>query len=743
MYLAFMESRAARALQQTAGIARVGPPIAPTPSSQSRVLTPAAQLSTNGASQNQEQAGGAIAVKPPPVKRKRGPYKKKKVDAPQNTRALTGVQYPPGKPHAGASLDKQTSGPVQWMRTESVQSAYARITALNGLPHSVGGSDFSMAGDCAQGQPAQLPAPQPSLTLEPSPNGKAGTTPKKRRKAKLARAGSAFPAMLQQVATALCAPPPLTGSSATSTAVSTVVAQALAGVSDPPPVANRTVVIFCKRDFMRYQAAKIWRKYQDQLKKQGEWREVRVAGKRTRYLNSRYDEEMRRSHRKTYTRSGKPRKTATQPCERIRGDTQAASTANPVPMESTPASSVLLLTQGHERSSPARKPREEAESGISTCGRSPTCSGRHSSDEKLRVADKAGPSALQEQAPQTEGESDRLVVRSVSSEPSEETVSVEAEATTHPEPSTEVPDGNGAGNASNGSVTTDAAADGEGGDLVPKSNCAVPDEAPERGDVAIISESSRESAEVIEEVETEAADGDRLTSGASTNASGTHSSEEKRLVADKADPAALQEESLRTEEERSRSVLQRVSSEPREETVSIEAEATTHPEPSTEVSDGIGATGADNASKGGVTADAVAGGESGDVGEVPEGTSAVPDEAPERGVPAIARAPSHGNAEGNGSEIEDSADTRNEGCNVAVIAASCRDGVKEISALAPGTPLESAAAVAEEHPRSDTNWFPGETEPKSSPAAAPEQSVPVPSAKEEQPGSNSGASPSD
>ncbi|RMX68308.1 hypothetical protein DD238_007614 [Peronospora effusa] len=63
---------------------------------------------------------------------------------------------------------------------------------------------------------------------------------------------------------------------------------------------NRTVVIFCKRDFMRYQAVKIWRKYQEQLKKHEEWREVRVAGKRTRYLNSRYDGETRRAKRKAY-----------------------------------------------------------------------------------------------------------------------------------------------------------------------------------------------------------------------------------------------------------------------------------------------------------------------------------------------------------------------------------------------------------------------------------------------------------
>ncbi|CAI5730806.1 unnamed protein product [Peronospora destructor] len=72
-------------------------------------------------------------------------------------------------------------------------------------------------------------------------------------------------------------------------------------VSEVPRMENRTVVIFCKRDFMRYQAVKIWRKYQEQLKKHEEWREVRVAGKRTRYLNSRYDGEIRRAKRKAHS----------------------------------------------------------------------------------------------------------------------------------------------------------------------------------------------------------------------------------------------------------------------------------------------------------------------------------------------------------------------------------------------------------------------------------------------------------
>lgn len=60
----------------------------------------------------------------------------------------------------------------------------------------------------------------------------------------------------------------------------------------PPPVANviqenSTVMIFCKRDFMRYQAVKLWKKYQEKKKKL-EYKSTQVSGKRTRYHNPRY-----------------------------------------------------------------------------------------------------------------------------------------------------------------------------------------------------------------------------------------------------------------------------------------------------------------------------------------------------------------------------------------------------------------------------------------------------------------------
>lgn len=53
---------------------------------------------------------------------------------------------------------------------------------------------------------------------------------------------------------------------------------------------NNTIMIFCKRDFMRYQALKLWKKYQEKKKKM-EFQSVQVLGKRTRYVNAKYEEE--------------------------------------------------------------------------------------------------------------------------------------------------------------------------------------------------------------------------------------------------------------------------------------------------------------------------------------------------------------------------------------------------------------------------------------------------------------------
>lgn len=56
-----------------------------------------------------------------------------------------------------------------------------------------------------------------------------------------------------------------------------------------PPAVNPTVMIFCRRDFMRYQAAKLWKKYEEKKKKR-ELVSVRTTGKRRRYLSSRNEE---------------------------------------------------------------------------------------------------------------------------------------------------------------------------------------------------------------------------------------------------------------------------------------------------------------------------------------------------------------------------------------------------------------------------------------------------------------------
>lgn len=69
------------------------------------------------------------------------------------------------------------------------------------------------------------------------------------------------------------------------------VAQELAPTEDVnrPPAVNPTVLIFCRRDFMRYQAVKLWKKYEEKKKKR-ELVSARTTGKRRRYLNSRNEE---------------------------------------------------------------------------------------------------------------------------------------------------------------------------------------------------------------------------------------------------------------------------------------------------------------------------------------------------------------------------------------------------------------------------------------------------------------------
>ncbi|KAG3077041.1 hypothetical protein PI125_g21373 [Phytophthora idaei] len=148
-----------------------------------------------------------------------------------------------------------------------------------------------------------------------------------------------------------------------------------------PRVENRTVVIFCKRDFMRYQAAKIWRKYQEQLKKHEEWREVRVAGKRTRYLNSRYD-ELQRTHKRTYTRSGKPRRKASQVAKGARRHNASLSSA-----DSAPADFMVSCSMLADNEIDTRKPGQTADGESVDSGASSNDGGAHSPKAKADEAD--------------------------------------------------------------------------------------------------------------------------------------------------------------------------------------------------------------------------------------------------------------------------------------------------------------------------------------------------------------------
>ncbi|KAL3656428.1 hypothetical protein V7S43_018731 [Phytophthora oleae] len=239
MYRAFMESRAARAQEQSDTHTRKVPvPTSVIPPPEPRRATPATQPVTITGSRTDGQVVSTTADKPKPVKRK-------KIDAPSRVCQVTST---------GASL-----APAQPSKLE--------LSTISGLK-------------CAH-----------AVTSSVVPT----------------------PAVLR--------------------------------------VENRTVVIFCKRDFMRYQAAKIWRKYQEQLKKHEEWREVRVAGKRTRYLNSRYDDEIQRTHKKTPTRSGKPRKRPPQVAKRARGHKALVPAAVSTPVDSTVSSSTLIADEGDRRSS--------------------------------------------------------------------------------------------------------------------------------------------------------------------------------------------------------------------------------------------------------------------------------------------------------------------------------------------------------------------------------------------------------
>lgn len=144
-------------------------------------------------------------------------------------------------------------------------------------------------------------------------------------------------------------------------------------------VENRTIVIFCKRDFMRYQAVKIWRKYQDQFEAQEEWREVRVAGKRTRYLHSRYD-QLQRLQKRKYTRSCKLRQNALNESYHFETSSSQADSKMPISTEA-----VLLPFDNGPFA--AKWPDQMATEEIDGCGPSTDVQAACSGYIKLVAAD--------------------------------------------------------------------------------------------------------------------------------------------------------------------------------------------------------------------------------------------------------------------------------------------------------------------------------------------------------------------
>ncbi|KAH7484146.1 uncharacterized protein KRP23_3219 [Phytophthora ramorum] len=142
---------------------------------------------------------------------------------------------------------------------------------------------------------------------------------------------------------------------------------------------------------------KIWRKYQDQLKKQEDWREVRVAGKRTRYLNSRYADGLRRQHNKTYKRAARPRKKTAQGVQVACSHeaTSLAAHADPVELRKALAK---LVNNDAGKSSPPGTPEltADADSGSLASATEIVSNGKHD-NSSLVVMRQNAPVKQQEQ----------------------------------------------------------------------------------------------------------------------------------------------------------------------------------------------------------------------------------------------------------------------------------------------------------------------------------------------------------
>ncbi|KAL4105383.1 hypothetical protein PRIC1_003450 [Phytophthora ramorum] len=415
MYLAFMESRAARALQQTSGITSTNPSVPVVPTTQPQLSAPS---SVKSPTQAIKQVVGVATDGSAPAKRKRASYKRKRVDTPPGVRDLPVITQPEQQQPLFINGPEQTATkPEASVRTQepdfSLVSTVERAltnkqhtVADDHPPRSAGISNNPV--DCAfeQQQLQQQPG-RPSVfnSVQSQNKLEGGSSTQRIHRPNLPQAVSNQLAKHgggQQGADnerSLSAPwgiPTVSGSNPAFAATSPSVAQALPG-SNLPRVENRTVVIFCKRDFMRYQAAKIWRKYQDQLKKQEDWREVRVAGKRTRYLNSRYADELRRQHNKTYKRTARPRKKTAQGVQVACSHeaTSLAAHADPVELRKALAK---LVNNDAGKSSPPGTPEltADADSGSLASATEIVSNGKHD-NSSLVVMRQNAPVKQQEQ----------------------------------------------------------------------------------------------------------------------------------------------------------------------------------------------------------------------------------------------------------------------------------------------------------------------------------------------------------
>ncbi|ETM45706.1 hypothetical protein L914_09310 [Phytophthora nicotianae] len=397
MYLAFMESRAARALEQTVSntnFTRTASSLPP----ESQQLSPASRSATSSVSQGSDQAVASTSAGVDSVKRK------KVDDGPPGIYHPSSLYQHHHLPSASASLQaaahKESPDPPQPNAVE----AFNMKSECHGL---VNGQDRPSDGACSRQQnrpklfvPKKLEC---NVQVGGCENSKAGTSSRKRPRAKLPVAG-----LKSSIGNGsqLLAPSTQVSNEAAATADTSSAVMQTPVASAVPRSENRTVVIFCKRDFMRYQAAKIWRKYQEQLKKHEEWREVRVAGKRTRYLNSRYD-ELQRTHKRTYTRSGKPRRKAPQ-AAKVGRRRKALISGDSAPVGSTVSSSMSV-----DHVIDTREPRQTGNEGLAEAG----ANSNHSKTVDAGVADNDCPMTVQDaseaqEEPSTIEEETRSIVES-------------------------------------------------------------------------------------------------------------------------------------------------------------------------------------------------------------------------------------------------------------------------------------------------------------------------------------------